>query len=236
MKVGKIYAEIARGYFAEQYTGSILEENREALLLNGSFGDVDKELRLKSSIEDTIQALHDALYEHTQSCLPANFSEIVLFSQANNIEYISALISKLEEDEKGQIVVKMLEAVHNRWIISNPKKFFQKKCLDEQFRFMPIQLIGYEEAKKDFVIVRPILKAIGLWPRSERYIRRAFRQEEYRFLKETYQIFSLEKLEDFIKYGEATKLAGNIRDILRSDESTRRRIAEQLLANNPNLL
>ena len=59
------------------------------------------------------------------------------------------------------MAIDVLSDVHNQWVKDNEKKFFDPKRENKMYQFMPLSLIGFEEAKSDLLFVEPILKACG---------------------------------------------------------------------------
>lgn len=70
-------------------------------------------------------------------------------------------------NEKGydinELVMNMLESVHNGWIKDNTGVFFTKKQdRGQQYQYLPIELIGWDEVKSDLLFVKPIIESFGI--------------------------------------------------------------------------
>ena len=57
------------------------------------------------------------------------------------------------------VVMQMIEAVHNGWIKDNADLFFTKKQdKGQQYQYLPIELIGWDEVKSDLLFIKPIIE------------------------------------------------------------------------------
>lgn len=85
-------------------------------------------------------------------------------------DYIFGLVKKklqLQEiNHKGELknvtyefILDILSSVHDGWVKDNQKKFFAR---DKKYQHMPIELIGWDEAKSDLLFVGPILSTMGI--------------------------------------------------------------------------
>lgn len=62
---------------------------------------------------------------------------------------------QIAEDTRD-MVISVLSTIHDGWVHDNQKKFFAR---DKKYQHMPIELIGWKEAKSDLLFLKPILEA-----------------------------------------------------------------------------
>ena len=55
-----------------------------------------------------------------------------------------------------------MEAVHDGWVEDNVKLFFTEKAdRGQQYQYLPLEFIGWDEAKSDLLFIKPIIHSIG---------------------------------------------------------------------------
>ena len=69
---------------------------------------------------------------------------------------------QLRDDEKADIILKVLSDIHVNWIAENHDRFFDEKYEDEQYLFAPSELIGFEKLMENYVFLEDTLSALGL--------------------------------------------------------------------------
>lgn len=80
------------------------------------------------------------------------------------------------------MVISVLSTIHDTWVKDNQKKFFAR---DKKYQHMPIELIGWKEAKNDLLFLKPILEAMHLSDYiSEEDLEQAYNQRVQAFLEE----------------------------------------------------
>lgn len=72
----------------------------------------------------------------------------------------------MNEDNKQEIInindltFDLIESVHDDWCKQNAGIFFTKKAdRQQQYQYLPIELIGFNEAKSDLLFIEPILNS-----------------------------------------------------------------------------
>lgn len=89
--------------------------------------------------EQEMTALHDGVYEGE------NLEDLKEFKSLNT--------------DPNSTILDTLSAVHDGWVKDNQKKFFAR---DKKYQHLPLELIGWEEAKLDLLFVKPIMEAMGI--------------------------------------------------------------------------
>ena len=166
-KIGTIYEQIANTCLTEWYP-DMSESDRKALLERGDFEEVEGYIGAKNSIDAAIESIGESL-ERYQVFLPADFSDVVYFSDTPNadVEKLTIKINKnICEYTMASIAFEALHKIHLRWIDDNKDKFFDPKRREKRFMFLPIEMISWEEALKDYVFLRPILQLLCIRPET----------------------------------------------------------------------
>lgn len=67
-----------------------------------------------------------------------------------------------EVKDQNAMIIDTLSAIHDGWVKDNAKKFNFVLRDGTRFQHLPIELIGWEEAKLDLLFLQPILEAVGV--------------------------------------------------------------------------
>ena len=167
---GKIYLEIAKNCLNNWYP-DMPEEKKTELLERGDFDELESYIGAETSIRAAIRGFNwGCHYRHLPDYFWLEMDEFweekirneknggQIEKDIRNIAYSSMFKDPVA---KCWVTIDALGAIHNSWIRTNPEKYFDKKRRDKRFMFMPVEFIGWEEAKKDLIFLAPILEAIG---------------------------------------------------------------------------
>jgi hypothetical protein len=76
---------------------------------------------------------------------------------------VDQIDSKKLEEISARAIVDTMKYVHDIWVENNTYKFFGQKAEQEkQFQYLPLELIGWQEAKLDLKYVAAVVESIGL--------------------------------------------------------------------------
>lgn len=65
----------------------------------------------------------------------------------------------LDTSNAENMVLSVLSTIHDGWVKDNQKKFFAR---DKKYQHMPIELIGWKEAKSDLLFLKPMLEEMHI--------------------------------------------------------------------------
>ena len=65
----------------------------------------------------------------------------------------------LDRSNVENMVLSVLSTIHDGWVKDNQKKFFAR---DKKYQHMPIELIGWKEAKSDLLFLKPMLEEMHI--------------------------------------------------------------------------
>lgn len=106
-----------------------------------------------------------------------------------------------EKKDKYFMIFTVLSAVHDGWVEDNAKKFDRKEG-KTRYMHLPVELIGWEESKKDLLFISPILEEMGI-SIDEAKLQRAYVKMVKYFLEDTKIGNSKSALSDYILRGKA---------------------------------
>lgn len=118
--------------------------------------------------------------------------------QKSTARKLAELKPNEEREFKQNLYVDCLEAIHDKWAVSNLKKFFDSKREPKQYMHLPLELIGWKEVINDDLFLQPVIEAAGLEPdiddvereynfRSDSYVKEIFEDGIVKFLKNYYE-------------------------------------------------
>lgn len=98
----------------------------------------------------------------------------------------------------NEMIVSVLSNIHDGWVKDNQKKF---NAREQKHQHMPVELIGWDEAKKDLLFLKPILFAMNIGY-DEKELEQAYNERVSKFM-ESNQIESKSDLVKKISEGAA---------------------------------
>ncbi len=116
------------------------------------------------------------------------------------LEKIQEKMGKIRNKE--MFTIQILSDVHDHWIEQNGSDIkLEKKTNNKQlFQYTPLELIGWEEAKKDLLFVLPILEVLGYIPKEKELDIQYHRRVAF-YLGE-YHIHDFKTVQEMIAGGE----------------------------------
>ena len=108
----------------------------------------------------------------------------------------------LDRSNVENMVLSVLSTIHDGWVKDNQKKFFAR---DKKYQHMPIELIGWKEAKSDLLFLKPMLEEMHImefypYLSTEEDLESAYNKRVQAFLKEN-NITDVSKLSEQISKG-----------------------------------
>lgn len=229
-KIGKVYENIASECLRNWYPDMSASERR-ALLQRGDFEEIEALIGAKESIEEAAHAIRRAL-EKADLFLPLDFVDVVLWSDEPNTALNDArykiLTRGLSDEAKAEIAMSAIEAVHDSWVICNSEKFFDEERKDKRYMFLRTEMIGVDEAMKDYIFVEPIMIMLCI-PPERQFLSRAYAKKR-RICRQIYGL-TKEMLPFYISRADYPPLTGSIAAAM-SDPTTAAEIADQVIQHS----
>ena len=170
-----------------QWNG-LSQEEAEKFILENDFEEIESKVFAKNSMESAISAINEIYKRYSSGNGPGNSFKINSVSGPLRNMVFRGTSSKLLNDKVHnemafqftrlkkypdiikyfdstipENIIEILSAVHDGWVKDNAKSFFTKKAdRKQQYQFLPLELIGWEEAKSDLLFVQPILESLGI--------------------------------------------------------------------------
>lgn len=148
----------------------LTEEQADKIIAESSFEEIEGQVYAQGSMmhavnaigrnlglnEEEISQFADEVFGRTDSTEMMERLQKEL-GKANFGEYLSS-----KQNNMPKLVVDTMEAVHDGWVEDNAKLFFTKKAdRGQQYQYLPLEFIGWDEAKSDLLFIKPIIHAIG---------------------------------------------------------------------------
>lgn len=169
-KAGKLYLRVAEEVLRTWFATDVSDERREELLMEADFDKLENEfVHGVGSIKAGINSLARQV-----PGVPPLYTDHFLYGIVADTEKLRQETAKLGTAERAQVCIRILSDVHASWIAANPQKFFDEKREAKRYMFMPLELIGFEEATADLVFVKPMLEELFL-SEPEEVLRRTYK-------------------------------------------------------------
>lgn len=190
-----IYKQIARdalmswnGLSEEEATKKVQESSNEELeaqvYAEGSIDYALQGLQKYSSEVTNNHGLHDAEIKALKELIMTGQYQGHTFGAFRD-SFLGKLgfADDINIDNSNNMVLSVLSTIHDGWVKDNQKKFMAR---DKKYQHMPIELIGWKEAKSDLLFLKPILSAlsgtIALY--TDRYLEEHYNKRVQAFLEE----------------------------------------------------
>lgn len=148
-KAGKLYKKTASNMLWDYYPEMPISQH-ENMLAIGNY----RQLEGFVEAEEYIMAAVDAVASWLKTngiYLPKNIDQIVLFSDepdAELAEYRDLCdIAHFANGEKGELAIEAVRAIHDLWVMHLTDHFFIEAEAYKLYRFMPLELVGYERVE-----------------------------------------------------------------------------------------
>ena len=155
-KVAHYYALLAWNGMNSAEAGKMVEENSfEAL--NGTTWAGDSVDAAKKGIEKHLMGGKAAIDN-------ARITGEVPYDQAYFYSVGDKIVTNFDsEEELCDAIVKVLEEIHDKWVVDNAKKYNRDAEKNDKrlYQHLPTALIGVEEVAKDLMFLAPILESAG---------------------------------------------------------------------------
>ena len=172
-----VYREIAKN--ALKNWNGLSDEEAAEKTSSATFEELEMNVGAKNSIHSAVRGICDALAkrnlltkaEDDNDLLPEEDEwhktvpalETSIFKQEKSDGAFKDLAEKLEKvEDKENFVLDVLSDIHKDWIEDNIRKLRDPSRMNKRYQAMPLELIGFQEAKSDLLFVEPILNASGL--------------------------------------------------------------------------
>lgn len=186
-----IYKEIARdalmswnGLSEEEATKKVQESSNEELeqqvYAEGSIDYALKGFQKYSSEVLNNHGLHDAEINAWKELIMTGRYQGYTFG-AFRASFMEKLGIEWNHRNAGNnMILSVLSSIHDGWVQDNQKKFMAR---DKKYQHMPIELIGWKEAKSDLLFLKPILSAMRI-DYDEKKLEEDYNQRVQAFLEE----------------------------------------------------
>ena len=147
---------------------------KEALMNWNGLSEEEATLKIKTEtvneLEGQVYAMSSVKYAVVGLARQLGLSQQeteTLFEAVVNGPEDSEIFSLVTEKAKGFSETQKLDIlsdIHDGWVVDNSsQKTFEKKVSRQQLRqYVPLELIGWNEAKSDLLFLKPILASVGI--------------------------------------------------------------------------
>lgn len=119
-----------------------------------------------------------------------------LYVMKKNLGFTDDQMFEEESKAGADMVISVLSTIHDGWVHDNQKKFMAR---DKKYQHMPLELIGWDEAKSDLLFLSPILSRMDIVVREED-LEAAYDERVKEFFKEK-GVTEIEDLQGEISQG-----------------------------------
>lgn len=185
--VSSIYWDIAKDQLDRHFLNLYLDYRSS----NITFTSLESIIHVKAPIISGIKSIQRSLGTIGID-LPNNITDIIIHSETplRDCKEIRGQIraKHLSEKEKGEILFRAAAAVHKQRIQDDSiGKGFSKIDVFSRYVYLPIELIGFDNALEDYSFIKSTAEILALRPKDY-YVAKAYELAKSNF-KEKYAIF-----------------------------------------------
>lgn len=142
------------------------EEEATKAVMTLTHDELESQVYATGSITYAVEAVSRCL-GLTKSQTEA-FKEVVLGQDSPNITSDQArILSEVKAKVTPNVNVYALQLyslknIHDHWVTDNAKKFEKPGREQKKYQHLPLQMIGWKEAKADLLFLAPVLDSIGI--------------------------------------------------------------------------
>lgn len=162
----------------------LTEEQADKLIAESSFEEIESQVYAQGSMtyaitsigknlgltDEELKEFEDEVFGRTdnQEVMSTNLYKKLQAFTSNKEKNMSVFLSATDHN-MATLIVDAMETVHDGWVEDNAKHFFTKKAdRKQQYQFLPLELIGWDEAKSDLLFIKPIIEYIGGYVSEEK--------------------------------------------------------------------
>lgn len=235
-RAGGLYKQTASRLLWYYYPEMSVEQHMH-LLEVGDYDQLEGFVEIEEYLKVVAGVVKDRLTEIGIS-LPNNFEDLILFAEdpstaLNGARSLCSIIH-LTNGEKGEFALEVAKAIHELWVADFTDRFFVKAESHKLYRFMPLELIGFERVEYfHYVYASPLFSALGL-DVDNIYIERAYdRLQDTVLFDGAVRVRDKASLCAIITHLDYDPLAPGIQDVLKKDSRLVAKIAAQVIEHNP---
>lgn len=200
-----VYKQIARD--ALMSWNGLSEEEATKKVEKSSNEELEQQVYAEGSIDYAIKGFQKYSQEYSQEYLKNKhgygepitehdvelFKEVVMtgkYRYGDTKDFYEIMRTKmglnLDRTDAEKMVLSVLSTIHDGWVKDNQKKFFAR---DKKYQHMPIELIGWKEAKSDLLFLKPMLEEMHImefypYLSTEKDLESAYNERVQAFLEE----------------------------------------------------
>lgn len=166
----------------------LTEEQADIIIEKSSFEEIESQVGAQKSINHVLEAISYWCYENYIDFDEDDFKKAVF--EGENTQVFQILKNDISEHQMVwgrmdlDLMYDTLACVHNGWAQDNASLFFTKKQdRGQQYQYLPLELIGWNEVKNDLLFVEPILEKIGI-NIEEKELKDYYEQHVNKFLRD----------------------------------------------------
>lgn len=142
------------------------QEEAEAKIKSESYDTLEGQVWASGSMKYAVQGLAKELNLTEEEA--TLLEQVVLGGDAVELsekdeKFLQVIAQKADAvPNKSEMVIRVLSAIHDGWVKDNAKKFAQEGREAKKYQHLPLEMIGWKEAKADLLFLSPILESLGV--------------------------------------------------------------------------
>ena len=222
VKVGKVYLRIARKLLNLEYP-DLNAGIKKMILERGNLHEIEDYVQITRILGVAAHKFGRMLVSTGVSVPPELFWNLTYAEEPEvcMADFIVRLKHRQFSDvQKSKFIYHILKEVHSEWMDVNEELFFDSKKIGQKCKFMPFELVGFDQVMSYRVYIEDMLWVFG-WPINSKQLCKYYLRKQEEFVLENDLIvrrYADDTLVDYLMRAEYP-VPPRIARMLRSDRS-----------------
>ncbi len=162
----------------------LAEDEATKTVIESKFDELENQVWATNSIKYAVSAISSYLEieEKQELFLAAVLGQDDPKVTAEQEDVLNQITEKIKNVNVNELTIYALKCIHDGWVVDNAKKFAKEGRENKKYQHLPLEMIGWTEAKADLLFLEPILNSVGLEIDSEK-LRKDYLKDVETFFK-----------------------------------------------------
>lgn len=134
----------------------LTEEEAQKQVENSTFNELENKISATGSIHNSVIGI--CSYIGREDLIPSIESVMLGKDEGKYKSEMAEVKKALQNVDKNDLAIYCLQVIHDCWVVNNSSKFNIMGREGKRFQHLPLEMIGWEEAKIDLMFLQPVLE------------------------------------------------------------------------------
>ena len=135
----------------------LTEEEAQRQIANSTFDELEGQVWATSSIHSAVMGV--CSFVGREDLAPAVEAVMLGKDEGQYETEMAELRQALQGVNKNDLAIYCLQVIHDGWVVGNSSKFNKEGREGKRYQHLPLEMIGWKEAKADLLFLQPVMEA-----------------------------------------------------------------------------